>query len=245
MKEKIKSIIRNLLLFSHLDLTTNLKYDRLSLLIMKQIIKRDSNCIDIGCHKGEILDKILRLAPLGAHFAFEPIPHYFDKLKNKYSKNVTVYPYALFSEEGETPFQFVKNDPAYSGIKKRRYDTKTPEIEEITVEMKTLDSLIPKEIKIDFIKIDVEGAEFGVLKGAEKLLKKDKPTVIFECGLGASDYYNTNPDDLFSFIESHLEMQVNTFDRFLKKKDPLSQKEFKYYFDSGKEYYFVAYSLNF
>ena len=83
----------------------------------------------------------------------------------------------------------VKNAPAYSGLNKRRYDTSTPDIEEIKVKLGVLDEIIPKDVVIDFIKIDVEGGEFGVLKGAQHLLKKHKPVIVFECGMGASDYY--------------------------------------------------------
>lgn len=73
---------------------------------------------------------------------------------------------------GKSSFQLVKNAPAYSGIKKRHYDISNPDIEEITVKLKTLDEIIPENEIIDFIKIDVEGAEFCVLKGGKNLLKK-------------------------------------------------------------------------
>ena len=45
-----------------------------------------------------------------------------------------------------------------------------PEIDQIRVETERLDQVIPENTRIDFIKIDVEGAEFEVLKGAEKNL---------------------------------------------------------------------------
>ncbi|MBC8320712.1 MAG: FkbM family methyltransferase [Bacteroidetes bacterium] len=237
-----KNIIRTTLNFLQLDLTKNLEYDRLTKLIMKRVINSGSNCIDIGCHKGEILDIIIKFSPNGKHYGFEPIPQLFNKLNEKYKNKATIFPYALSNENGYSTFQYVKNAPAYSGIKKRRYDIDKPEIEEIKVEMKKLDDLIPANIKIDLIKIDVEGGEFGVLVGGIQLLKKDKPTIIFECGLGASEYYGTIPANLFNFITNETGLQISLLKSFLYNRKPLELKEFEYYYNTNKEYYFIAYN---
>ncbi len=236
----IKNAIRLTLNFLHLDITKNLEYDRLTKAIMKKVIKPNSNCIDVGCHKGEILDEILQLAPNGKHFGFEPIPGLYNNLKHKYADKATIYPYALADTNGKSTFQFVKNAPAYSGLKKRRYDTDTPDIEEIEVEIKVLDELIPDSLKIHFVKIDVEGAEFGVLKGAKQLLKRDKPVIVFECGMGASDYYGTKPADIFSFMTNEIGLSVSTLKSFINNRQSLTADEFTDFFNNNKEYYFIA-----
>jgi FkbM family methyltransferase len=236
-----KEAIRNILIYLHLDITKNLAYDRLTKKIMHQFIKPNSNCIDIGCHKGEILNTILQLAPNGKHFGFEPIPYLFKALVSKYKNQATILPFALANETGETTFNLVKNDPAYSGLQKRRYDFKNPDIEIIKVELQKLDNVIPKELPIDFIKIDVEGGEFGVLQGAKETIKRCKPLIIFESGTGASDYYNTNAADIFSLISTELNMHIYTLQGFIKKNNPLSMEQFSNYFDTASEYYYVAY----
>ena len=207
---------------------------------MKRCIHAQSNCIDVGCHKGEMLDVILTLSPQGKHFAFEPLPILFNQLEAKYKGKATVYPYALSDVNGTSTFQFVRNAPAYSGIHKRKYDTNTPDIEQINVELKTLDTLIPKDIKIDFIKIDVEGGEYGVLKGALQLLKNCQPVVIFESGLGASEYYGTKPLELYQFITKTAGLQISTLKSFIKQQSPLTEKEFETHFNNNTEYYFTA-----
>ncbi|MCL2302566.1 MAG: FkbM family methyltransferase [Lentimicrobiaceae bacterium] len=210
---------------------------------MKKNIKRNSNCIDIGCHKGEILNMMIQYSPEGKHYAFEPIPRLFAELEKKFKNKAQIFPYALSDSEGISTFQFVKNAPAYSGLIKRKYDISNPEIEEIEVEIKTLDELIPLDEKIDFIKIDVEGAEFGVLKGAKKLLTKNKSTILFECGKGASDYYGTNPLDLYDFI-SEVGLKIFTLTSYIKNKPPLNKNEFGDCFNTNTEYYFVATSMS-
>jgi FkbM family methyltransferase len=234
------NIIRSLLNFLHLDLTKNLEYDRLTKSIMKNSIGQQSNCIDVGCHKGEILEVIISLSSKGKHFAFEPIPVLFQQLELKYKGKATIYPYALSDVNGTSTFQFVKNAPAYSGIQKRKYNTPTPDIEQINVEIKTLDSLIPPDTKIDLIKIDVEGGEYGVLKGGLQLLKKWKPLVIFESGLGASDYYGTKPDELYRFLTVDAGLVISTLKSYIKQGPSLTQKEFETHFNNNTEYYYIA-----
>lgn len=235
----VRDKIRSLLNFVHLDITQNLKYDRLTKKIIKEHIRADHNCIDIGCHKGEILEMILDQAPRGNHFAFEPLPDYYKDLKINYSSRVTIFPYALANENGETTFHFVKNAPAYSGIQKRKYDVDEPEIEKIKVEVKRLDEVIPKDVKIDFIKIDVEGGEFDVMRGGEKLLANHKPLLIFEFGKGASDFYNVKPSELFEFL-SKLDYSVYTLEKFVNQKTPFNLNSFEKVYIENTEYYFVA-----
>lgn len=237
-----KNTIRSILNFLHLDLTKNLEYDRLTKVIMKQNIVSDANCIDIGCHKGEILEILIKQSPKGLHFAFEPIPPMFNELKKKFSKhkNTTIFPYALSDTEGQSTFHFVKNAPAYSGIKKRKYEINNPEIEKIDVQLKKLDDVIPAEIKINLVKIDVEGAEYGVLKGGVEMLKRNQPFIVFECGKGASEFYDKSPKDLYQLIHEEIGLNISTLKSFLNKENPLSETAFVNCFETNKEYYFIA-----
>lgn len=236
----IKNTLREVFILLHLDVTKNLKYDRLTKKIFKKDLKKNHNCIDVGCHKGEILNLMIKYSPEGKHYAFEPIPYLYKELKSKYNNRAEIYPFALSDKDGESTFQLVKNAPAYSGIKKRRYDITDPDIEEIIVELRTLDHIISSKEKIHLIKIDVEGGEFGVLKGAKNLLKTNLPIVIFECGKGSSDYYNTTPTDLYNFFMVEIELSIYTLDAYLKHKEPLRENEFIDYFNSNEEYYFIA-----
>lgn len=238
--DRIKDIIRSILRILHLDLTRNLEYDRLTLKILRQHIRPGTNCIDVGCHKGEILEEMIRLSPDGKHFAFEPIPTMFDELQRKYGQRCIIMPYALADAEGTTTFNFVRNAPAYSGINKRKYAVAEPDIEEIQVELRRLDDLIPTDTPIGLIKIDVEGAEMGVLRGAKALLNRDRPLVIFECGLGASEFYGTRPEDVFDFFANEVKMGIYTLRDHIAKRPAMTRERFVDVFNSNSDYYFVA-----
>src|SRR5690606_32774538 len=107
-----------------------------------------SNCIDVGCHKGEILHFILKYAPQGRHFAFEPIPTFYNRLQTKFGSKAHIYPFALSDSNGQTTFNWVKNAPAFSGLKQRTYLVKNPDIEVIPVKIRMLDELIPQDVQI-------------------------------------------------------------------------------------------------
>ena len=238
MKEKIKSLIKKL----PIAFTKNQRYDLYTEKILKKHLSAKSNCLDIGCFKGEVLDMMIEMAPQGTHQGFEPIPVQYDFLKNKYQnkRNIHIHNVALSDKAGEATFNYVKSNPAYSGLKKRAYDRPHEEDEEITVSTQKLDTIISKELKIDLIKIDVEGAEFQVLSGAKQTLENNRPIVIFEHGKGASEFYGTTPEMIYALFDG-LNMSIGLLDGFYKGNSSLSSKAFSKQYEERLNHYFVAY----
>lgn len=236
MKEKIKALVKKL----PFAFTKNQRYDLLTKKIIKQYCETDSNCIDAGTHKGEILDLFVKAAPGGRHFGFEPIPELFLFLRNKYAyqPNCQVFPYALSSSKGSSQFNHVISNPAYSGLKKRKYD-KPESDQQITVLTERLDEVIPPGLRIRMMKIDVEGGELDLMKGASGILSSSKPILIFETGLGAGDVYGTRPEDVFDFLKG-FGYEIFLLHDFLGRKTSLSREGFCGQFYGRKNYYFVA-----
>jgi FkbM family methyltransferase len=238
----MKKLLKRLLCALHISVTRNQKYDAFTQKIIQRSLKPESNCVDIGCHKGEILDLMIKGAPLGKKIGFEPLPELFEHLTTKYAGNpdVTIYPTALYDQTGSTSFQHVLNAPAYSGIKKRKYDGKNVHIDQITVETDLLDNMIPDDLHVDLMKIDVEGAEFRVMKGGVNTLRRCKPVIIFEFGLGAADFYNSRPQNLHEFLTGECGMKISTLKGYLEHAPELSETRFCNMFNEGTEYYFVG-----
>lgn len=208
--------------------------------IIRKHCERNSNCIDVGSLEGEITRLFLKVAPEGQHYAFEPLPYYYNMIREKYGDRVKVVNKALSDVEGNTVFHFVRSNPPYSGIKKRRYDRAGEEVEQIEVEVAPLDAIIPDSYKADLVKIDVEGAELLVMKGAGKLLKRDHPLIIFEHGKGGADVYGYTPEDVFQFLVDELDYGLYTLSGWYQGKASLSRGQFSACFYEGSEYYFVA-----
>ena len=238
----MKQLLKRLFTLLHISVTRNQRYDAYTLKIIQRSLKPDSNCIDIGCHKGEILDLMIKGARHGRKIGFEPIPELYQFLTEKYSADphVKIYPTALYDQTGSTTFQHVLNAPAYSGIKKRKYDGKHVDIDQITVQTGLLDHFIPDDLQIDLMKIDVEGAEFRVMKGGVATLKRCKPVIIFEFGLGAADFYNSKPKEMFAFLTRECGMKISTLKGFLDHAQTLTEPQFTSMFENGREYYFVG-----
>lgn len=237
----LKTMIKNILKLSPIALSKNHGYDIQTKKIFKNILKADSNTIDVGCHKGEILDLILRFSSNGTHFGFEPIPDMYKKLVEKYQSqtNCIIHQIAASNQKGDTSFNYVISNPSYSGLKKRSYDKPSEQDTKITVQTNLLDNIIPLDLKIDLMKIDVEGGELLVLEGAKKLIQTSKPVIVFEHGLGASDYYETGPDDVFNFF-SGLKYELLTLKDFLDQQKPMTKEGFNKQFYDQLNYYFLA-----
>jgi FkbM family methyltransferase len=99
----------------------NQVYDIQTIEVMKRILRRDSSCVDVGCHQGSVLKEMLRFAPEATHFAFEPLPAMYESLLETFAglPNVHLYDYALSDTEGTTSFQHVISNPGYSGFRQR------------------------------------------------------------------------------------------------------------------------------
>jgi FkbM family methyltransferase len=214
----------------------NQQYDRQTRTIMGRVLKRTSNCVDVGCHQGWILDDMLRIAPDGTHFAFEPLPCLFRELERKYTGRARLSNLALSDSTGNTTFQHVVTNPAESGIKAIPHIRHEKSVE-ITVPLGRLDDIVDKPV--DFIKIDVEGAELQVLRGGLKTLQKNKPYVVFEHGSRGANSYGATPEQVFDLFRD-CAMHISLMADWLSGRPALSKKEFVSQFYQTKNFYFLA-----
>lgn len=127
--------------------------------------------MDIGAYVGMFTVQASKL--VGSHgrvIAVEPAPKNFEYLQKNTDElgNVIRVKKAAFNYVGEGKLSISRASPCHTLI----YDHK----DGIEVEVITLDRLaqylgLPK---VDFIKIDAEGSELGILEGAETLLRNNK-----------------------------------------------------------------------
>ncbi|RMF31933.1 MAG: FkbM family methyltransferase [Bacteroidetes bacterium] len=237
LKEQLKAWVKQL----PIAFTKNQRYDRQTQAVLRRVCRPDSNCVDVGCHKGEVLDLFLRYAPQGVHFGFEPLPDLFAALQQRYGDRCRLFEIALSDTPGQSTFNYVLTNPSYSGLRRRRYDHQNERDTTITVRTELLDKLLPEELPIRFVKIDVEGAEYQVLRGARRTLQRHRPYVVFEHGLGGADCYGTTPAQVYDLLQGECRLQVSTMARWLRGQPPLTKEAFERLFYEGREYYFLAY----
>ena len=217
----------------------NARYDAETLDVMRRVLKVNSNCVDVGAHCGSVLRQMLELAPNGEHLAFEPLPGFAEHLRTSFPQ-VRVFEVALSDNAGPTTFQHVVTNPAYSGLRQRNYPSDHEDIRDITVNTDRLDSLVADGYTAALIKIDVEGAELGVLRGAIGVIKRSRPYIVFEHGLGAANHYGTVPGDVYDLLSGQCGLKVSLMRRWLSGEPPLSRAAFIRLYERGREFYYLA-----
>jgi len=214
-------------------------YDSQTIAIMRRVLRPDSNAIDIGAFEGGMLRHMLRFAPKGHHLAFEPLPENVKRLQAAFPR-ARVYPYALGARTGPVTFHFMLDHPALSGLRRRLEHLPNERAEEIQVSMETLDQVVPRDHPVAFIKIDVEGGELGVFQGGVQTLRRTRPVVVFECGMGGADYFGSAPVEIFDFLAREAELKISLLGAWLAGQPPLSRESFSEQFENGLNFYFVA-----
>jgi FkbM family methyltransferase len=162
---------------------------------IKQYIKHGDTVIDVGGNLGFfvlILNELVGIK--GKIYSFEPSSLMKNKLaatiQNNNIRNVTIVNLALGEAEGSTTLHY---NPKQSGLSSIVSDFEKNSLSE-EIKITTLNKFsenIPG--RVSFIKIDTEGYEPQVLKGATELIIRDKPTIYIELG---GEYQASSADAL-------------------------------------------------
>jgi FkbM family methyltransferase len=198
------------------------------------VLGPDSNCIDVGANVGLFVSDITRLAPRGRHIAYEPLPDLAAQLARRYP-NVEVRARALSDHGGKEEFVHVITRPGWSGFRERPYPGNET-VRRIMVTTESLDTALEPGYVPHFIKIDVEGAEEQVLRGAVETIRRHRPIVALEHGRGSADYYGTRPEAIHAILTA--ECGLTIFD--LDGGGPYSTEQFTRSFERGERVNFIA-----
>jgi len=160
---------------------------RLTKFIITNKFKEDGVFFGLGAHYGYYSVLLSYLYPKAKIYAFEPDPNVLEILRLNKRSNIEIIPKAVTDKEGI--LKFASYDLLSSAISRLTSAlnnlTNSPfsfkNYKEIDVETISLDKFCEENnITPDFIKIDVEGAEFSVLQGAKNVLKNFEPIIALE-----------------------------------------------------------------
>lgn len=166
---------------------------------MARIINNSMNCIDVGAHLGSVISVIKQLSPNGKHIAIEPIPYKYRWLKQKFP-DVKVLQIALSENPGEVDFFLQPHRSGFSGLRLHNSGDNETKFEILKVQCQRLDDIVPSDLPIGFIKIDVEGGELAVMRSGKSILKHYQPTILFECSQSGLKAHVLSPSDVYNFL---------------------------------------------
>jgi FkbM family methyltransferase len=192
--------------------------------LVAQVLRPDSNCLDVGCHIGSFLSLLVRHAPKGKHMAFEALPEKAERLRRKFP-DVQIVQGAVGERPGEITFY---RDLTSSGCSGMNVQSDARQIEAIKVRCDTLDNLVPADRQIRFMKVDVEGAEVMAFRGARQLIARCRPVILFECTPDGLKGANQTAADVFEEVQSGLGYRLQLIKDFLAgSTEPLTLEAFR------------------
>lgn len=179
-------------------------YEQEELSMMLKLTATAKVMLDVGANIG-LYSINLSKRNAGLHiYAFEPLPRTFEYLNRNINLNgaerIKTLRMGLSEQVGEFRFYF---DPELSVAASMRNVSGGDSVQEIVCPVDTIDGFVKREkLAVDFIKCDVEGAEFLVVKGAAELLETSKPVLFLEMLRKWAAKFNYHPNDIISFLRS-------------------------------------------
>jgi len=164
-----------------------------------KLIKPGDTVIDIGAHVGRHLSVFLYLVgDEGQVLAIEPLKSKYEELYKKFDQpNVRILNSALSCSSGEMVFFENEDYPEESGLKKRIYQKSDGNVLERKVNVTTLDEISREIDRLDYLKLDAEGAEIDILNGGIESINRYKPIISVEYGYSSYSVYGLDRSSLY------------------------------------------------
>jgi len=160
------------------------------------LVNPDRAAVDVGANKGVWTWFLADLA--SRVYAYEPNPKLFNMLKRNVAENVKAHQIALSDEDGVAELRVPHSHKGYSNQGASLSATKVDgAFLGIEVDARRLDGLAIENV--GFIKIDVEGFEAEVIRGALETIRRDKPVMVVE---SEEAHIKRDVEELMRFVEA-------------------------------------------
>lgn len=172
-------------------------------LFLNKFLKKDMVFVDIGANLGEYSLFSAKRLSSGKVLAFEPMPKMSvlleeNRVLNQF-ENIEIFKYGLSEQEGVLPIYEMEN--ANEGLS-TFFPGNQKSKSALVVPLKVFDTEVERwgVDRIDFVKIDVEGSEWSVLKGARKTIQKFKPLVMVEINQHTFSMAGYSSEEVYRFF---------------------------------------------
>ena len=186
--------------------------------VIREHLRSHMTFVDVGANLGELTLLAAKRLVNGRVLAFEPDPQIFLQLSRNISINhlssVELFNIALFDKTDSLPL-YRKQDINFGTINEgvpSLFSTGN-DPQEVRVQLRRFDDVARESglDRLDVMKIDVEGAEMMVLRGAECFIKRYRPIIITELSDANFQRAGYTTRDLIDYLGT-LEYDVQTLD---------------------------------
>ncbi len=169
-----------------------------------RLLRPGMNCIDAGANLGYYSMRMAAVVAQGAGrvFSFEPDPFACGLLhkncrENRFENVINIFPFACGERSAEA-LLFRDPDPRnYGGTHVRESGSGATH----KIAVRRVDDLVPSDVPIHFVKIDVEGYELFALQGMKRIIREHHPAIVMEFNPHALESLDpSTPRELLDFI---------------------------------------------
>jgi FkbM family methyltransferase len=186
------------------------RYEPNEMYAMANLLRSGMCFIDVGANEGIFtLLAAAAVGPTGTVHAFEPSPRERARLSSNLAlnglHNVRVHPIALGSSRRTASLSVSDQEhPGHNTLGGFGY-RETSHAYSVEVAVEALDDVVEREglDRVDLIKIDVEGSETAVLRGAGDTLRKFRPVIIVEAQETSLREMGSSVQELVDIIQGH------------------------------------------
>lgn len=177
-------------------------YDLEAALVVKDFVGPGDHVVDVGANYGHFtMAAAAAVGPQGRVTSFEPNPGSFARLQTHIGLNrlshVRPFQMGLSDAEGTLTLSVPRINSGEASFGPSDYD----DIYQVSCRVGTLDDVIAGKA-VDFIKIDVEGFECNVIKGARETISNSRPLVLTEVVDRHLERANSSRTDLLTLMKS-------------------------------------------
>jgi len=190
-------------------LATDGKREIAFMTLMRETVQPGMVCVDIGANISyATLFMCDGVGSEGKVYAIEPDPHNVDVLTqnielNNFQDRCEVTPCAIFENDGSVDFWRAENAPNLGSIHKTKHSTS-----KITVDSFSLGTFLSERKYPNFVKMDAEGGEIGIFKGALEYFTKNRGTTHFLVEVHPK-FYDEGENDFAAILKEYFKIGFN------------------------------------
>lgn len=168
-----------------------------------KLINDGDTIFDIGANIGWYSNHLAKKFPNSKIHSFEPIPETFNQLRANTelngATNILLNNLALSSKKEKLTFYY---SPTVTGASSSKNITENQSMTKLEIEAETIDNFIFTNSigKLDFVKCDVEGAEYFVYQGGFETFKHKKPIIFTEMLRKWAAKFEYHPNDIINYF---------------------------------------------